>query len=422
MGEELEPLRPALSKRSTTLSPEPESPVLTDDQVDPGLNVLFPSHSLRQQDLRIASRTTARASRGATHRAMTEQTKDKRPSSEAIPARPAPKTELSTGSDGTTATIDSAVDLKSERSPKTAEAGGQLEATAVSLAARPRQATPGAADVSDASRDAASRPTLGSPLRIETSAPSRTHAPDQDGDSIARSPILSKHTISEAEDRGDNLRPYEHTSPATSSPHNERLPSFRQLAGSLTDLAEAATAATQEITRQQQQPYSHHRSRSFGSATSHSPVMSNHPYPANMQTSPQAYYPPSLSARSPTSTVAETAPYGSPSAYPSYGFFAQRRPSNVADGPPPMPSLPSASSSGESHGYGPSPGMESYSTQHTTPIDPAQLPEGTPRVPPAQMLPVPIGMQPPPIMIPAPYKCDVQGCMAGTFQTQYLLK
>lgn len=422
VGEQLEPIRTEFGERSRTVSPAPVSPVLADDQVDPGLNVLFSSNSHGHQELRLARRRDVRSFPSAPIPAMTEQAKESRPSSEAIPARPAPKTELSTDSDGTTATIDSAIDLRSEQSLKAVNGGEQQEQAAVALATRPRATKPGATDVSDASREPASRSGLGSPLRIETPAPAETRTAAQDGDSIARSPILSKYTRSGAEDKGETLPPFEPTSPTTSSPQAERLPSIRQLAGSLTDLAEAATAATHEIARQQQS-YTHHRSHSFGSATSHSPVMANHPYPASMQTSPQAYYPPSASARSPTSTIAETAPYGSPAGFPSYGFFAHRRPSTIAEGPPPMPSLPSASSSGESHGYGPSPGMESYSTQHTTPIDVSQGPDGTPRIPPAQMLPVPMGMQPPPpIMIPGPYKCDVQGCMAGTFQTQYLLK
>jgi hypothetical protein len=88
--------------------------------------------------------------------------------------------------------------------------------------------------------------------------------------------------------------------------------------------------------------------------------------------------------------------------------------------PPVMPRLPTGSSSGDSYGGYPSSGTEGYSTNHTTPID---IMEHTPR----PMLPPPPGMhaqpiQPPPIMIPGPYKCDVPNCTAGTFQTQYLLK
>ena len=353
---------------------------------------------------------------------MTEPAEEARPLTGDVPTRPAPKTELSTGSDGTVATVDSAIDLSSERSAHAEEAKARC-GPAKTLAARPRPASSSGHDANDNLHPPAT--VLGSPLRLQTPASQDGRLPPREGDSIAKSPILSKHTLAQAEDKGDSLPPFEPTSPATSSPQVERLPSFRQLAGSLTDLAEAATAATQEIHRQQQNPYAHHHSNSFGSITSQSPIMSNHPYPAAMQASPQAYYPPSLSARSPTSTIAETAPYGSSQApqYSAYGFFPHRRPSNVADGPPSLPpSLPSASSSGESHGYGASPGVEGFSTAQTTPIDSTQMSEGMVRAPMVPMLPIATGMHPPPIMIPGLYKCDMPGCVAGTFQTQYLLK
>lgn len=115
VGEQLEPIRTEFGERSRTVSPAPVSPVLADDQVDPGLNVLFSSNSHGHQELRLARRRDVRSFPSAPIPAMTEQAKESRPSSEAIPARPAPKTELSTDSDGTTATIDSAIDLRSEQ-------------------------------------------------------------------------------------------------------------------------------------------------------------------------------------------------------------------------------------------------------------------------------------------------------------------
>lgn len=155
---------------------------------------------------------------------------------------------------------------------------------------------------------------------------------------------------------------------------------------------------------------------------SQSPILSAHPYPASAQTSPQAYYPTVIMARSPTSTIGDSY-YASPPAYAHYGTYSHRRASMVDGVPPIMPKLPTASSSGDSYSGYPSSGTEGYSTNHTTPIDISQTAEHTPR----PMLPPPPGLlalqiPPPPIMIPGPYKCDVPNCTAGTFQTQYLLK
>jgi hypothetical protein len=63
-------------------------------------------------------------------------------------------------------------------------------------------------------------------------------------------------------------------------------------------------------------------------------------------------------------------------------------------------SMPSTSSSNEL--YGRSSLNDGYSTAHTTPIDPS-------------------GLTPQP-MLPPSYKCDVPGCIAPPFQTQYLLR
>lgn len=256
-----------------------------------------------------------------------------------------------------------------------------------------------------------------SPLRIRTiETPGDSIHIRTKKDSLSASPTLSKHTIAAAVENGQNLAPFEPPSPSAGSPQTERLPSIRQLTNSLTELAEAAT---QEMPRQQQ-AFSHHPSRSFGSATSQSPILSNRPYPASIQTSPQAYYPAGGMAHSPTSTIGDH--YVTPPTYPTYAAYGHRR-ASMADGIPPiMPNLPSASSSGDSYGGYASSTTEGYSTNHTTPIDVGHLADGTPR----PTLPPPPGLHtlppPPPIMVPGPYKCDVPDCTAGTFQTQYLLK
>lgn len=259
------------------------------------------------------------------------------------------------------------------------------------------------------------RSGLASPLKLKTSDSGTAAPAGLRRESISSSPTLSKHTIHGAVEQ--NLAPFEPPSPSASSPQAERLPSIHQLTSTLTELAEAAT---QELPRQQ--AFSHNHRQSFGSANAQSPVLSNHPYPASVQTSPQAYFPPVM-ARSPTSTLGESPAYASPPAYPGFGPYSHRRPS-MADGMPPMiPTLHSASSSGESGGGYHSSGTEGYSTNHTTPIDVGQVSENTPR----PLLPPPPGMHalppaPAPMMIQGLYKCDVPNCTAGTFQTQYLLK
>lgn len=262
------------------------------------------------------------------------------------------------------------------------------------------------------------RAGLNSPLQIRTTSNAEVSPLHQKRDSISASPTLSKHVMPSADINGQNLAPFEPASPSSSSPKAERLPSIHQLTNSLTELAEAATL---EIPRHQQ-GVSHHHRQSFGSAMSQSPILSSHTYPASSQTSPQAYYPASIMARSPTSTIGDSH-YASPPSYPPYVGYTHRRPS-MADGVPPiMPKLPTASSSSDSYSGYPSSGTEGYSTNHTTPIDIGQTVEYVHR----PMLPPTAGMhgltQPPaPIMAPGPYKCDVPNCTAGTFQTQYLLK
>jgi hypothetical protein len=319
---------------------------------------------------------------------------------------------------GHKSSVDSAVDL-SDHTAKSGEDCPGSESAIRELATRPRADSTQVDALTASKVSQSTHAALRSPLKIQTTGPD-SEAPHrhQERDSISASPTLSKHVIPSAEVHGQSLAPFEPPSPSASSPKAERLPSIHQITSSLTELAEAAT---QEIPRQQQ-GFSHHHSQSFGSAMSQSPILSNHAYPPSLQTSPQAYYQPTMVTRSPTSTIGESH-YASPPAYPHYGAYSHRRASMVDGAAPIMPRLPTASSSGDSYCGYPSSGTEGYSTNHTTPIDISHTAEHTPR----PMLPPPPGMHavplpPPPIMIPGPYKCDVPDCTAGTFQTQYLLK
>jgi len=376
---------------------------------DPGLGVLVgsPEENLR---LHTQAARSSKISRGAK---MVDQPDEPPPLGESPAEHHPSQLESATKLDehGSKSSIDSGVGLDVSDLVSDKEQADQVLST-TELATRTR---------SDSMQQTERpRSDAGSPLRITTSNSSTgaTSSHEKD-DSISASPTLSKHVIPSADIHGESLAPFEPLSPSTSSPKAERLPSIHQITSSLTELAEAAT---QEMPRQQQS-LSHHHSHSFGSATSQSPVLANRPYPIAIQTSPQAYYPTTMLARSPTSVVGESQ-WASPPAYPSYGAYNHRR-ASAADGVPPlMPNLPTASSSGDSYGGYLSSSTEGYSTNHTTPIDVGQALESTPR----PMLPPPPGMHgvshsvPAPIMIPGPYKCDVPDCTAGTFQTQYLLK
>ena len=228
-------------------------------------------------------------------------------------------------------------------------------------------------------------------------------------DTIATSPTLSKHVITTTEYRPETLPAFQHNSPTREgnahSPQGEKLPPIHQVVPPQLDpLGELAEAATQRDPR-----YAHHHSHSFGSTTSQSPMMPYNHYTSNSQASPSSQH---HSNRSPNSAFSD--PYGSPNQYSHpVAYYAHRRSSATTDQhPPPTPSLPSGSSSGESHGP-PSSSADGYSTSHTTPID---LPDGPPR----PILPPPPGMAP--VVIPAGFKCDYPGCTAPPFQTQYLLR
>jgi hypothetical protein len=392
------------SRRTSASSPPQDFPA------DPGLDVLInlPGQSLRRH---IQPSRPAQTNRSAN---MAEQQDEPSPFGE-LPAemlKPHLENAAKSGEPlSKSSSIDSGVCLHVSDLTLDKERPDSVLPTK-ELATRTRS------DSSQHTDQLSTRSDLGSSLRITTSNSSAgASASHEKDDSICASPTLSKHVIPSADVNGESLAPFEPLSPSASSPKAERLPSIHQITSSLTELAEAAT---QEMPRQQQN-LAHHHSHSFGSATAQSPVLSNRPYPIAIQTSPQAYCPPNMLARSPTSAIGESQ-YASPPAYASY--YSHRR-ASAADGVPPlMPSLPTASSSGDSYGGYLSSSTEGYSTNHTTPIDVGQVSESTPR----PMLPPPPGMHamsqplPAPIMIPGPYKCDVPNCTAGTFQTQYLLK
>lgn len=404
----------------TTCSPSSSSS-RRDSQEDPGLGVLVgsPNQHLRRHISHNQSNKLSNTSETVT---MAEQQDEPPPSEEALVDLPALQTAAEQEDHGLKTSIDSAVDL-SMSAVKEPEDHIDQAMDSKQFATRTRTDSMQVESLIPSKDKPSTRSGLASPLRIQTtdSNTSTAHT-KEDRDSISSSPTLSKHVIPPSDIKGQSLAPFEPHSPTSNSPKAERLPSIHQITSSLTELAEAAT---QEIPRHQQ-GLSHHHSQSFGSATSHSPNFAPHPYPASIQTSPQAYYPPPILARSPTSTIGESQ-YASPPAYPPYGPYSHRRASMADGGPPLIPNLPTASSSGDSYGGYPSSGTEGYSTNHTTPIDIGPASDSHPR----PMLPPPPGMhalaapqppQPAPIMIPGPYKCDVPNCTAGTFQTQYLLK
>ncbi|KAM0717281.1 hypothetical protein Q7P37_007133 [Cladosporium fusiforme] len=411
---------PANEGLSKVLPKLVETPTVTsvtssrrDSETDPGLDVLVgsPPQPLRRQLDPIESYREAETAHATT---MADSVDEPPPlPSESLGEHRTPQVAPQPNGDTIETSRDSVVDSRDEST--VAQSKSPLVMT--DLATRTR-ADSMQVDASVPSPDKLStRSNLGSPLKIRTVDFDSGEKPLQaKRDSISASPTLSKHTIAAAVENGQSLPPFEPPL-STGSPQAERLPSIHQLTSSLTELAEAATQATQEIPRPP--GFSHHHSQSFGSAKSQSPILANH-YPASIQTSPQAYYPPTM-ARSPTSTIGESSSYASPPAYPPFGTYSHRRASMVDGMPPFVPTLASASSSGDSYGGYPSSGTEGYSTNHTTPSDVGTATENTPRpvLPPPPGMPLP--PPPAPILLLGPYKCDVPNCNAGTFQTQYLL-
>ena len=256
-----------------------------------------------------------------------------------------------------------------------------------------------------------------SPLTPQVKAKAEMQPPSLVIDTITASPTLSRHAIPVAHGTANILPVVHPASPMydteCGSPQKDRLPSFRQLTGQLSELAEAA--ATHEP-----QLYSHHHSHSFGSTTSQSPRLPYHTttFSASTQTSPMTHY---AYALSPTSAISEMPhqTYGSPQQYASAGaYFNDRRTSTAAESAALfLPSLlPASVSAGESYGHNGS-GAEGYSTSHTTPIDRLHTGDGTPR----PVLPPPPGM-PQNMVLLTGFSCDQPGCTAAPFQTQYLLR
>jgi hypothetical protein len=225
-------------------------------------------------------------------------------------------------------------------------------------------------------------------------------------ESIAHSPTLSKHVIMDS-DRPETLPAFQHHShggdSSATSPQSASLPPIYQVvpAQRYRPLNELAEVCTQNDPRN-----ANHSSPPLSSTVTLSPGIPYQLYSGSTQTSPSSQH--TFSARSPPSGFGDH--YGSPTQYPHpVPYYPSRRSSAPTDrAPAPLTSIPSVSSSGDSHGHASS--IDGYSTAHTTPIDPAEATPG-------RMLPPPPGM----IMAPG-YKCDAPECTAPPFQTQYLLR
>ena len=400
-----EPSSPRLLKASVDLGPEkehisappsPQRPPAHSGRKarqDPGLAVLIPG----QADPNFYTEVLDSSSGSSGSPAMTDQ------------AGPGHATRVG----GPEADQDALIDSRLVNAKALGEkAAAALSESALGSSAEPREPAKRVDSAHDevpqSTETKQSRSGRATPLKLQTSS---TVPPVQD-DSIATSPTLAKYAIPVEEGNIGTLPALQPTSPTShgipTSPQSERLPSFRQL-------TQLADAATQQENRAPQ--YSHHHSQSFGSAAAQSPSLPYH-IPSNTQMSPNSQYTFSA-ARSPTSTMGDH--YSSPTQMAGNPYYMERRASVFHEHPIGMPpSLPSASSSGESHGPGGS-STDGYSTNHTTPIDSAVLPDGIQRNIP--ILPPPRGMPPhSAAMLLSGFKCDYPGCEAAPFATQYLLR
>lgn len=264
----------------------------------------------------------------------------------------------------------------------------------------------------DSARDSSEKvPQVEKPgLTLNTRpAPGSVSIPPAD-ESIMSSPILSKKMIHAESNTANTLPAVQQSgSPqqedSSTSHRKESLPPFQQLA----NLAEAATQLGGHQDVRGPASSGHHHTPSNGS-TMPSPMVLHHPpYPLSAQTSPTTtLYP--QSARSPTSTISDGHHFASPQVATPLGYYSDRRSSTATEGgrhfAPPVPSLPSQSSSGDSI-YGNASSTDGYSTSHTTPSEHNR-----------PILPPPPGMS---VISAGGFKCDFDGCSAAPFQTQYLL-
>ncbi|PNS21480.1 hypothetical protein CAC42_1259 [Sphaceloma murrayae] len=268
------------------------------------------------------------------------------------------------------------------------------------------------------------RPQLAAPLRVKTSDSSQNH--QHSIDSVAC---------------GSEAHPAPAQPPAlgpsSASPKAERLPSFRQL-------SKIADAAGEEISRPSAYPPPPPSVYPAPTAANQSPVLPHHPYPPATQLSPsQSYgYPVQTS---PTSAQPDPFyPNSPPSATFStsstiYNPRRQSFPISAGPVPPPLNSMPTGSSSGESYTQTSSTGEGQTSTSQTTPVEPGGPVDaaGRPKYPappanmvsnvPPQLAPqiapqLTASMSAPGPTSQGPWYCDYPGCTASPFPTQYLLK
>lgn len=253
------------------------------------------------------------------------------------------------------------------------------------------------------SRDSAEEDPVSGHRKLNSPSFPLTAVPPSAGSADAALPALRARSISQEE-------------PGT-SPKAERLPSFHQI----------SKIADGGMEDGDSRPSTYPRPPLPSSVMSQSPVMSHYGYPHSQQTSPANAF--SFGGQgSPTSAHSEAQfAHSPPSAGLSVqGYYADRRRPLPNQAVPPFMgqmSTASTSASGESGMSHQSTGShDSYSTQHTTPVDGVVTMEGTPRQMPT--LPLPPGMPHPGLTsIPGgTYVCDYPGCTAPPFTTQYLLK
>ncbi|GAM83389.1 hypothetical protein ANO11243_013770 [Dothideomycetidae sp. 11243] len=197
------------------------------------------------------------------------------------------------------------------------------------------------------------------------------------------------------------------------SPKAERLPSFRHI-------SKIADEAGEDANRSSQYPPPPQSIYPPPSIATQSPILPHQPYPAAAQISPIAGfgYPPQTSPSSVQSDVYY--PNSPPSTSFSSihnGYNPRRQSFPMHPGPmPPLNSVPTGSSSGDSYGHHSSIG--DISTNQTTPIDSAGHVDPSNRTK-FTLLPNMHGLT---SGSQGPWYCEHPGCSASPFPTQYLLK
>lgn len=260
------------------------------------------------------------------------------------------------------------------------------------------------------------RPTLGGHMRLDTDKAVTDKGSRSHSDEMSSAGLVSSQPPALL---------YAQDSVVTDvSPKAERLPSFRHI-------SKIADAASEEASRPNNYAPVPPPPPVYPPppVATQSPVLPQQPYPTNLQINPAAFgYGQQTSPADAYNGFYYPNPTSPTSSFGSNSYHARRQShphlyTTVVPQPPPLVTVSTNSSSGESYGRHSSMG-DAVSTAQTTPLE-------------ASSIPAELAGRPPPPILPAPqpqsqnhmdqsnpgrWVCEHPGCSAAAFPSQYLLK